>query len=144
MGRAENSVAEALRRAHAALLEDLRKLEEAARPDSGEGPAELRARLGATRAHVTEHFRFEEQNGYMDAVRKREPRLERKIEQLAEEHRELAQSLERLIEHAGAATSLDDPFREEVRGWVERVRQHEVRENDVVQDAFNLDIGAED
>jgi hypothetical protein len=49
-----------------------------------------------------------------------------------------------LIEQAKAATSLDDSFREEVRGWVERVRQHAARENELVQDAFNLDIGAED
>jgi len=144
MGRTETTVAEALGRAHAALLEDLRKLEEAARPKSREGVAELRDRLNATRAHVTEHFRFEEQNGYMDAVRKREPRLERTIEQFAEEHRQLAQALEALIERAGATMSLDDQFREEVRGWVERVRHHEAHENDVVQDAFNLDIGAED
>jgi hypothetical protein len=144
VGTTENSVAEALCRAHVALLEDLRKLEEAARPASGESLTELRARLGATQAHVTEHFRFEEQNGYLDAVRKREPRLERAIQQLAEEHRALAESLEVLIKQARAATTLDDPFREAIRRWVERVREHEARENDLVQDAFNLDIGAED
>jgi hypothetical protein len=144
VGRTENAVAEALGQAHVALLADLRELEQAVRPSSGEGLPDLRARLGATHTHITEHFRFEEQNGYMDAVRKREPRLERTVQQLAEEHRQLARSLEVLIEQARAATSLDDPFREEVRGWVERVRRHEVRENDVVQDAFNLDIGAED
>jgi hypothetical protein len=29
-------------------------------------------------------------------------------------------------------------------GWVDCVRRHEARENQLVQDAFNLDIGAED
>lgn len=144
MERTEASVAEALSRAHGALLADLRKLEEAVRPSSEEGLTELSARLGATRAHITEHFRFEEQNGYMDTVRKREPRLERIIEQLAEEHRQLAQSLDAIIEQARAVTSRIDTIREEVRGWVERVRQHETRENHLVQDAFNLDISAED
>jgi DNA-binding transcriptional ArsR family regulator len=144
VGRTDTSVAEALVRAHAALLADVRELEQAVGPSAREGVAELRARLGATQAHVTEHFRFEEQNGYLDAVRRREPRLERTIQQLAEEHRQLARSLEVLVEQATAAASLNDPFRKEVRGWVERLRQHEVRENDLVQDAFNLDIGAED
>ncbi len=144
MGTTENSVAEALGRAHTALLADLRELAQAARPSSGEGLADLRARLVATQTHVTEHFRFEEQNGYMDAVREREPRLERAVRQLAEEHRQLAQSLEVLIGQAGAATSLGDSLREEVQEWVERARRHELRENDLVQDAFNLDIGAED
>jgi iron-sulfur cluster repair protein YtfE (RIC family) len=142
--RTEDSIAEALGQAHVALLADLRKLEQAVHPSSGEGPAGLRARLGEAHAHITEHFRFEEQNGYMDAVREREPRLERAIHQLAEEHRQLARSLEVLIEQARDATSLDDRFRDEVREWVERVRRHEARENDIVQDAFNLDIGAED
>ncbi len=144
MGRTENSVAEALGQAHAALLADLRELEQAVCPSREEGLAELHARLGAAHAHITKHFRFEEQNGYMDAVRKREPRLERTIQQLAEEHRQLGQSLDALIGEAGAATSVGDALREGIREWIECIRQHEVRENDLVQDAFNLDIGAED
>jgi hypothetical protein len=127
-----------------ALFADLGKLDQAVQPSSGDGLEELRARLGATHAHITEHFRFEEQNGYMDAVRKREPRLERMIQQLAEEHGQLRRSLDALIGKAAAATSLGDTLREEIREWVERVREHEDRENDLVQDAFNLDIGVED
>ena len=144
MANNKASVAESLERAHAALLEDLRKLEEAAYPASGEVLAELRRRLEATHWHITEHFRFEEQNGYLDAVRKREPRLERAIEQLAQEHRALEQSLKALIREAAAVSRLGAAFREKVRRWVEHVRQHEARENDLVFDAFNLDISAED
>jgi PAS domain S-box-containing protein len=113
-------------------------------PSSGEGPAELRARLGESRADITKHFRFEEQNGYMDVVRKREPRLERNIQQLADEHRRLVESLDGLVREFGTATKLGDTLRQEVRAWVEHVRQHEAREHDLVQDAFNLDIGPED
>jgi hypothetical protein len=144
MERREGTVTEALSRAHAALLEDLRQLEEAVRPAVGEGLAELRARLGATQAHILEHFRFEEQNGYMDAVRQREPRLERAVQELAEEHRRLAQSLDALIRKARAARGLGETVREAVRGWVDSVRRHEARENDLVQEAFSVDIGAED
>jgi len=35
-------------------------------------------------------------------------------------------------------------LREKVRAWVEKVRKHEASENDLVQDVFNLDVGAED
>jgi hypothetical protein len=104
----------------------------------------LRAWLGAAQSHVTEHFRFEKQNGYMDAVRKREPRLERAVQQLAEEHRDLARSLTARREQAETVTNLDDRFREVVRGCLDRIRQHEARENQVAQDAFNLDISTED
>jgi len=144
MRSTETSTAEALSRAHATLLDDLRNLEETVRSVSGEGLAELRARLSATCAQITAHFRFEEQNGYMNTVRKREPRLERTIQQLADEHRQLAESLDCLVREYGAATSLEDTLRKEIRAWIEHVRQHEARENDLVQNAFNLDIGAED
>jgi len=144
MDKTETSVGAALGRAHTALLDDLRKLEEEIRSTSREGLVDLRARLGATQKHITEHFRFEEQNGYLDVVRKREPRLERAIQQLAAEHRQLAQALDALIGEAAAAANLNDSFRERVPAWVEEVRRHEVRENDLVLDAFNSDIGAED
>ena len=144
MERTENSVTKALGRAHKALLADLRDLERAVSPTSGEAHVELRTRLERARAHLTEHFGYEEQKGYMDVVRKREPRLERAIQQLAEEHGQLRQSLDGLIGQAGTATGLNDNLRELIREWIERVRRHEIRENDLVQDAFNLDIGAED
>ena len=144
MRQTANSVAEALGRAHEALLADLRELEQAVAPSSGEGLVRLRARLGEAHAHLTEHFRFEEENGYMDAVRAREPRLERTIQQLAEEHSQLKRSLDALIGEASAATNLSDTLRDEIREWIDCVRRHEVHENDLVQDAFDLDIGAED
>jgi len=143
MNSTETRIAEALRRAHDALLDDLRKLEEAVRPVSAERLAELRVQLGATHAHITAHFRFEEQNGYMNAVRKREPRLDRAIQLLAQEHRQLAEALNGLLKVCGAATSLEDTLRQQVRTWIQSVRQHEAREDDLVQEAFNLDIGAE-
>jgi hypothetical protein len=142
--RKEIAVAESLSKAHAALLADLRELEQAVHPSSGESLAELRARLGEVRADITKHFRFEEQNGYMDVVRKREPRLERNIQQLADEHRLLAGTLDGLVRKSGAVSKLGETLRQEVRAWIERVRQHEARENDLIQDAFNLDIGTED
>ncbi len=142
--RTEIAVAESLSQAHATLLADLLELEQAAHPSSGESLAELRARLGEARADIIKHFRFEEQNGYMDVVRKREPRLERNIQQLADEHRQLVGALDILVRKSGTATRLDDTLRQGVRAWVERVRRHGAREHDLVQDAFNLDIGTED
>ena len=144
MGQTENSIAGALKQAHVALLADLRKLEQAVSPFPGKDVTELHSQLVATLAHITEHFRFEEQNGYMDTAKTREPRLDRTIRQLAEEHGDLRHSLEAIIRQASDASSLGDPLRDEIQEWIRRVRQHERRENDLVQDAFNLDIGPED
>jgi hemerythrin-like domain-containing protein len=144
MEKTETAFAEALGRAHTALLVDLRKLEEAIQSSAGEGLAELRSQLDTTRTHILAHFRFEERNGYMDTVRKREPRLERAIQLLVAEHQQLAQALTALIEQARGAPDLNARFRKQVQAWIERVRQHEASENDLVQDAFNQDIGPED
>src|SRR5262249_4059718 len=97
-----------------------------------------------TQTHIAKHFQFEEQNGYLDAVSKRDPRFERTIQHLAAEHRELAQTLERLVERADRASTLDTAFRKEIQDWIYPVQQHECQEHSIVQDAFNLDIGLED
>jgi hypothetical protein len=138
------SIAGAMKEAHTALFEALDKLEAAIHPGSTGGLTELYARLGTTLAHITEHFQFEEQNGYMDAVRKREPRLDREIRHLRAEHAELAHSLNDIIRAADAVTNVSESLEAQVRVWVERVRQHERHENGLVQNAFNLDVGAED
>jgi hypothetical protein len=138
------SLAEALRRAHAALLDDLRKLDQAARQAARGGTTALRAQLRLTRAHLAEHFRYEERDGYMGALRQREPRLERRIAGLADEHGRLMQSLQALIREAGAAGAGDDGLGKKIRAWLRRVRRHEACENQLVQEAFNTDIGAED
>ncbi len=137
-------LAEALGRAHAALLADLSRLEEAARPSRAEGPPDLRQHLQATRAHILEHFRFEERNGYMDGVVERAPHLERVVCELAQEHRHLKESLDALLAEAGPGKGRDEAYCAKILHWLERVRRHETRENELVQDAFNLDISPED
>jgi hypothetical protein len=140
----ETSIAESLSRAHQALRNDLQKLRDATEQATDQDIPAIRAHLGATRTHILQHFRFEEQNGYMDRVRKREPRLEHTIEQLAGEHQQLSQALDALIEKANQASSLDPDLQERTRQWIAAVRRHEAREDELVQDSFNLDISAED
>jgi hypothetical protein len=144
MEKPEISIAEAIRRAHAALLRDLQALEVAGRSSSKNDLETLRTRLDATRAHLVEHFRFEEENGYMDSVRTREPRLERAVDQLAEEHRQLMDSLDALRREIASAPSVFEAVASKVTAWVHKVQAHEARENHLVQEAFGLDIGAED
>jgi hypothetical protein len=137
-------IAEAISHAHTALLRDLKALEVVARRASTNGLETLRTRLETTRAHIVEHFRFEEEDGYMDAVRKLEPRLARAVEQLAEEHRQLLDSLDALRREIATMPSANEAVAAKVTSWVQKVQQHEARENHLVQDTFGLDIGTED
>jgi hypothetical protein len=133
-----------LSRAHAALGKDLKKLEEAAGALSAQAAGAWNQQLEAARECLAEHFRIEEHNGYMDAVLERAPHLERPVQHLLEEHQQLMQALNALIATAGRLSKLDDTFRQQVREWVKAVRGHESRENNLVEDAFKVDTGAED
>jgi hemerythrin-like domain-containing protein len=140
----KSETAEVLGRAHAALLTDLTKLKETLQPGSGASLLEVCAQLAATHKHVTDHFGFEEQNGWIDVVRRQESRWEHAIGQLVQEHRQLVKSLETLIEEADAAQNLNLVFCEKVLRWIERVIDHETRENELFEDAFVTDLGAGD
>jgi len=80
----------------------------------------------------------------LESVIEHEPRLDRSTQVLLEEHAQLLHSLNALIEEAESKIKLSDAFRKKVRSWVKDFRQHETRENALVGDAYNLDIGAED
>jgi hypothetical protein len=141
--KALSSLAETLRLAHAALLRDLRGLEAAARMDGETSRAEMGMRLRRTRAHLTDHFRFEEQNGYLDTVLRRDPHRKRTVERLHDDHRRLGEELDGLLEES-AEHGPSAPLLAKVLTWVESVRDHETRENALVQDAFNVETAAED
>jgi len=139
-----SSPASDLAAAHRELLGNLRQLEQAANalPDDDDG--ELMIRLEATRARLDDHFRFEEANGYMQAVLDRAPQLERKVRHLRDEHRELRQSLSALTREAEGAQVASQRFRKGLKEWVGRLKDHEKRENLLVEDVFNCDVAAED
>jgi hemerythrin-like domain-containing protein len=137
------SIAEELHQAHARLQTDLRKLENEAEATSTATLSQLRSHLQLTRVHVAGHFQFETQGGYMEALRNRQPRLYRTIGRLAEEHEEMMQSLDALIESSRRPTSQLKAIRERVRDWIDSVRSHERRENNLMQEAFDFDVGSE-
>jgi hypothetical protein len=80
----------------------------------------------------------------MASVLQAQPHLERTVQRLREEHGQLLRSLEEVTAEVGSATTLTGPLREKVLDWMRGVRRHERSENVLVQDAFNVDIDAED
>jgi hypothetical protein len=144
MKRKTGSATEEIIEAHASLNADLKRLEEAALPASRRERWELAAQLHAARADLVEHFRLEEHGGYMDSVRQREPRLERTVKELADEHGQLLRALDALLAQARAPAGKADPLGENIRAWVASVRRHEAREIDLVQEAFNVDVSTDD
>jgi hypothetical protein len=131
-------------RAHTKLLNDLGELAHAIRTTSHKSLKEFKACLQTARTDLAEHFRLEEQNGFMDAVKSRHPAEVRAIQGLLAEHSGLLKSLDGLITLASRSASLSDRLRNKTLLWIQSVRAHERRENELIQDAFSTDIAAED
>jgi hemerythrin-like domain-containing protein len=136
MNTQKRTFADALHDAHTALLRNLQELEKAVAPTSSESPRELGSLLGKLRTHLAEHFRFEEEGGYMAAVLKEEPRLTAEVQELFREHSQMAQTLDAIIEEVGREPTVQDVSRQKIRAWIGKVRHHETRENDLVQEAY--------
>ena len=128
-----------LLQAHAALHTSLDGIEEALH-----SPADTRRHLLTLRARVLDHFRQEEQGGYMGPVLELQPQQERIVRALLGEHRRLTEALDALVQEATATTVMGNGFRQRVRAWVEELRRHEADENVLVEDAFNRDVGQKD
>ena len=130
------TLADDMHRVHAALRHDLDRLREVLTT-----PERARQFLVELRAHVAQHFRCEEEGGYMATVLQRRPQSERAVRQLLAEHRPLLEGLDALLKEVGTAERIDDGFRARVAAWAELLRRHEAEENVLVEDAFNQDIG---
>jgi hypothetical protein len=139
MATSTSSFGDHMLRAHAALHEDLQAIKQALGT-----PAEARRQLFALRAHVLDHFRQEEQGGYMALVLVRQPQQERTVQRLLAEHHRLAVALEELVREAAEAAVIDDGFRARVWAWAKDLRRHEADENVLVEEAFLRDVGAKD
>jgi hypothetical protein len=143
MDRSRTELAEALTGAHADLLRDLRELEQIASENQMGTDEEVIGVLLRARSHIGEHFRFEEEDGYLNWVQARKPHLAPTIKVLLEDHFCLAHLLDQLIEDARAGMDRAE-LNGRVRGWLAALRRHESRENGLVQDVFNVDESAED
>jgi hemerythrin-like domain-containing protein len=135
---------EAMRRVHEVLRDDLQKLQGEIQSAARTGIVDLCDQLGRVRDHIASHFRLEEQDGYMDVVARRQPGLNRAIRHLGDEHAGLLEALDVLIAEASRATTVDDRLCKRISAWLESVRSHEDRENHLIEDAFNVDIGPSD
>ena len=98
--------------------------------------------------HVQAHFvHEEEEEGFFDALVEQAPRLKLRADALIEEHAEMSRELARLQRHAKpgvASAEWWSTLSEEFDSFWQLFRRHERTENDLVQEAFNDDIGAAD
>jgi len=125
-------------------MENLHKLEKAVRPEAGTSMDEIRNCLEPTYTHLTEHFRLEEKDGFLDDLRRCNPRFERITLELFNEHRDLMWSINEIRGEILTESRVNEDLREKIQTWIGQVRRHERRETDLIQEAVDTDIGTKD
>lgn len=129
-------------------LEELRRWCAAPRPPGT--VRDLADRLGQLRDRLAMHFALEEAYGYLDDALQQAPRLSERAAQLRGEHRELYLALWNLAERAEAQAYRELPHGSlgslvrEFHWFDTALKTHEARENQLIQDALDSDLGAGD
>lgn len=97
--------------------------------------------------HVESHFDEEEATGVFREVSEREPRLTSRAEELRCEHdrlRETVQALNLAAKSGDGAADWWEQLETAFRDFSKDLMHHEHQENELVQEAYEQDIGAGD
>lgn len=131
---------------HASLWEILDEAR-AALAERRARPQSIAEMLDELAQHVLDHFRHEETGGYFAEAIDVAPRLSERADDLLRQHPRLAAQLAQLRQYARR----NDPseawwlrLSEMFTQFVSRFSEHECAENELLQDAYSTDIGAED
>jgi iron-sulfur cluster repair protein YtfE (RIC family) len=109
---------------------------------------ELRDDFERFRAHLLKHFALEEEGGYLNAVREVQPALDKDIQGLMRQHREVGHLLTDVF-HEVSQVQADMPLRIRdtccrIRNLIEILQQHEDIENRLVSQVLTRDVGTHD
>ncbi len=135
------------------MLIELRGFLEMPRPSLGErgahtwaaGLSELLVRL---HNELFRHFRFEEEGGMLDDLKREHPRARRAVHDVLDEHPRMLRTTRRLVsdilKYAEGREPEDKNLRRRVRRLLNRLTEHERTENDLILSLELDDLGAAD
>ena len=93
------------------------------------------------------HFMHEEEGGYLSEALSQAPRLTDRATELQQQHPQMLKAVRELYEQAQAGDGSAgwwSSLRADYQSLAEQIHAHETGENDLVQEAFTEDIGAND
>ena len=139
-----------IRARHHALHQQIRALEQLL--EQREEPDEARVREALVLFEgfepiLEEHFAVEEQGGYFSDVLAVAPRLTRWATRLERNHGDFRARLQRLLELAHNAVDAPDKWSKVISGvaiFLQKLKEHEAEENDLVRQAFMDDLAPGD
>ena len=96
---------------------------------------------------LRQHFKREEDDGFFGEIAARAPRLSERAEDVSREHIELLAAIESFRDTALGGTATGawwERLNSEFHRLMKDLMHHERREQDLLQEAFNVDIGTAD
>ncbi len=106
---------------------------------------ELREDFDHLRAHLQKHMALEERDGYLPTVLEHRPTLSGEVDQLRNEHRELARLMDGIHQALHEVQTADGLIIRDccsrIGNFLGYIEQHESRENALVLSVFTNDIG---
>jgi predicted RNase H-like nuclease (RuvC/YqgF family) len=155
-GEPQRELVERFHREHDELQGMLRALRErvrdaAARTGTGGGGARARSEAeslaGELEQRLPQYFTAEERVGFLSEAVNQAPRLSRRADALRAECAQLAEGLSALrtrMRSAGRATRRWQDLDAECRRFAEAYHDHESRENQLIHEAWSVDVGSVD
>jgi len=131
---------------HQALKELLVRIEQALEKRDIPIP-EVGKLLGELGDRLVKHFELEEQGGYFAEALLQAPRLVARANDLLAQHPKMCTQADRLLELAAAEGNADDWWkktRERFLAFKEELLKHESKEDGLLQEAYQQDLGAND
>lgn len=115
--------------------------------EQGVGPlcSEMADRVGEIRQLLVDHFASEEDGGYLGKVLELAPHFSEQAEELCAQHAAFLRALQDLETRLRKPEFADwDSASSEFETLIHDLEDHEHQENNIVQSAFNQDVGAGD
>ena len=112
-----------------------------------ESVARVAEMVGSLANHIEAHFEEEEATGVFDEVSEREPRLSSRAKELRAEHDRLRQTVQALSQAAKSGDGAADWWEQletAFHDFSKDLMRHEHQENELVQVAYEQDLGAGD
>jgi hypothetical protein len=139
MTKTERPISEKVLRAHREIDGELKRLEEVIAPSGFPGMGSLHTNLDKAYSLLIEHFRIEEEEGYMTEVLKKAPNTDRIVRDLQEQHKTLSHTLGDLMDDVKIMEAELEKLCAKLREWIEMAQAHELRESSLLTEVFGAD-----
>ena len=133
-------------REHRDLLAIVRRIRQAIGDRRG-GKSGLPTMLAELSAHLSTHFAFESDGGYLNEALENAPRLQGRADALEAQHPKLLTLVMELRQQVNEGTESDawwEHIEQRFADFSKMLIEHESGENQLVQEAFDRDTGSQD